>query len=50
MTKKALIEVLEKAHAAIWDKHYGHGLSVEYARAVSREITSAIADLKGAKQ
>jgi hypothetical protein len=29
--------VLERAHAAIWDAHYGKGISVEYAQAFDRE-------------
>ena len=41
-------DALEKAAAAIWDGHYGHGLSVEYARAAHQEIldaTIALAEL-----
>jgi len=45
MTKE-IIDVLERAHAAIWDKFYGKGLSVEYTRAMSTEIHTAIAALR----
>lgn len=33
---------LDSAKAAIWDSHYGHGIAVEYARAVTAEIDSAV--------
>ena len=35
--------VLESARAAIWDAHYGKGLSVEYARSVSEAINEVLA-------
>jgi len=41
-----IIEVMERAHAALWDKHYGRGLSLEYTRAISTEINSSIAALR----
>ncbi len=38
-------EALQSADAAIWDKRYGKGLSIEYARAVHGEITDALSAL-----
>ena len=38
-------KALEAAKAAIWDKHYGKGLSAEYARSVSAEIDAALREL-----
>lgn len=42
-----LIEVLERASAAIWDAHYGNGIAVAYARNVTGEITAVLKILKG---
>ena len=38
-------EALESADATVWDKHYGKGLSVEYARRVHVELRAALASL-----
>ena len=46
MMTQEIIEVLERANAAIWDGFYGKGLSVEYTRAMSAEIHSSIAALR----
>lgn len=37
---------LKEAEAAIWDSHYGKGLSVEYARCVTDKIKTALSALK----
>jgi hypothetical protein len=42
-TSLDLIErALRSTKAGIWDKHYGNGVSAEYARAVDSEITDAL--------
>ena len=44
--EEALVrEALEKARAGIWGSYYGHGIAVEYARAVDDDIASALAVL-----
>jgi hypothetical protein len=34
-------EALDQANAAIWDAHYGKGITVEYARKAGRDATDA---------
>lgn len=36
-------EALDRAKAAIWDSHYGKGITAGYARKVSAEIDEALA-------
>lgn len=40
--ERQLIEVAEKARAAMWDAHYGGGIDVKYAQSVDREVQQAI--------
>jgi hypothetical protein len=35
-------DALERARAAVWDAHYGNGISVGYARSVDEEIETAL--------
>lgn len=44
--RQQAIAALKSAQAAIWDKHYGRGLSVGYARAASEEIDAALRSLE----
>lgn len=37
-----LVKTLEAVKAAIWDAHYGKGLSIEYVQSVDKEIREAI--------
>jgi len=36
-----LREAMERAKASVWDGHYGKGITVDYARAVDKEISEA---------
>ena len=44
------VEALEQSRAAIWDRHYGNGLSVEYANNIDAQISTALEAAKKARQ
>lgn len=39
-----LVDALEKAQAAMWDAHYGNGISAGYARNVDGVVRAALSD------
>lgn len=41
--RDALLEALRSAQAAMWDAHYGSGITAAYARKVNAAINAAIA-------
>jgi len=42
---KGLITIVDKLKAGLWDRHYGNGLSPEYARCVDAEFDKLIKEL-----